>query len=215
MNTAQTFTFLLMTLILGLSGCASPVAVARNFPLGDRWEVIAADLARETALSEGTRLDGRPLYVQTGQEGVALHQGFRNLMITHLVNMGLPVSDAPFGALKIDYETQIVRHDSPMPASQPGTLEVLPGGILVARSPASGSESPRIEPGAAGGAVTDADLATSHFSSPTHIELVVTTSIVDNGRFVMRKSAVYFVEELDMTLFRHPMPTKTLEVTGQ
>jgi len=69
MNLTQPLSILLLT----LAGCASPVPVVRNFPVSDQfkvrathhWDVIADDVAEQTALSLAERgwLAGRILHV--------------------------------------------------------------------------------------------------------------------------------------------------------
>lgn len=232
MNLTQPLSILLLALVL--AGCASPVPVGRNFPVSDQykvrathhWDVIAGDVAEQTALSLTERdwLAGRTLHVESPHPGIAFQQGFCNFMITQLVNRGLPVVEAPQGALIVSYETQVVRHASPRPGFAPGGLTALTAGVMVGRNLILGTPSPWVAGGVLLGTTAAMDLAANQLTRPTQTELIVTTSITDNGRFMLRKNDVYYVEDLDISLFvapppppqpTPPMPTKVLEVIGQ
>lgn len=122
-------------------------------------------------------------------------------MITHMVNRGLSVSNTAQGAVEVAYETQIVRHASDRPVYIPGALTTLTGGVIVARSLAISSPSPWVAGGVGLGAAAAIDLAAGHVAAPTNTELIVTTSITNDGIFVMRKSDVYYIEDEDVDLF--------------
>ncbi len=213
MNVKRPFPILLLALIL--AGCSSPAPVARNFPAEiqykvrstHHWDIIALDVASQTLNTLHDRqLLGRDVYVQRLEKDVPFLHGFRNFLITHLVNGGASVVDSPAGALEINYDTQLVWHASPRETYAPGALTVLTGGILVLRS----NPNPVT---LLGGAVA-ADLARDVLTAPTHTELAVNTYIKDNGRFIMRKSDTYYVEDNDKHLFMPPMQTRNLEVTN-
>jgi len=206
----------LLLLALTLSGCSSPVPVARNFSADmqykvrsiHHWDIIAADVANQTLSTlHDDRLMGRDVYVQRLDQDVPFLHGFRNYLITHLVNGGASAVDSPAGALEINYDTQLVWHASPRETYAPGLLTVLTGGILVLRS--------NPNPATLLGAAVAADLAKEILSAPTHTELAVNTHIKDNGRFIMRKSDTYYVEDMDKRLFMPPTPIRNLEVTDK
>jgi len=214
MNLKQPLLLLLLTLIF--SGCSSPAPVARNFPADmqykvrsiHHWDVIAADVANQTLNTlHDRRLMCRDVYVQRLDQDVPFRHGFRNYLITHLVNGGASVVDSPAGALEINYDTQLVWHASPRETYTPGLLTILTGGVLVLRS--------NPNPATLMGGAVAADLAKEILSAPTHTELAVNTHIKDNGRFIMRKSDTYYVEDIDKRLFMPPTPTRNLEVTDK
>ncbi len=123
-----------------------------------------------------------------------------------MVNQGLPVADSPQGAVEVSYETQVVHHASDRPYFVPGKLTALTGGVMVVRSLAVSSPSPWVVGGLGLGAAAALDVAAGHVAAPTNTELIVTTSIVSDGMFVVRKTDVYYVEDEDVELFMAKQP---------
>lgn len=216
--------FTILSLTIGL-GCASPSPVAKNYPLttqykvqaSHHWDVIADDVASQTLSSIETKdfLKGRPLFVQTPHKDIPFQLGFQNFMITHLVNRGIPVSHNSRGAVEVSYVTQVVQHADYKGTYVPGALTALTGGVMVARSLAVSSPSPWVAGGVGLGGAMLLDVAAGNAASPTHTELIVTTSITDNGIYVMRKSDVYYVDDLDVGLFAPTEKGRDIGVVGK
>ncbi len=214
----KTTAIITMLALMGISGCASQVPVAENFALSYQkkikaayhWDVVADDVVAQTlsALNKKDFLQGRPLYIQAAPESTDFNKGFRNFLITRMVNRDLNVSDAPNGAVQVRYETQVVQHKSERTAYQPGTLTALAAGVLVARNIVRGSVAAQVA------GVLGLDVLQGHASGgPTKTELIVTTSITADSRFVMRKSDVYYLENADVDLFKENL--KNWKVVGQ
>lgn len=219
--------------LFSVTGCAlqSPVPVAENFPLSlqkkvrasHHWDVIADDVVSQTlkSLEAKDYLQGRAFFVRPVAQGKpTFDKAFRNFMITRMVNRGLPVSNSEAGSVEVQYETQVVQHQSDRPYYQPGAITVLTAGVLVARNLAVVEHSAQLVGGTLLGAAALADVAAGHASGgPTKTELIVTTSIVVDSRFVMRKSDVYYLEDLDVGLFNETaekeVVTKEWKVVGQ
>lgn len=206
-----------------LTACASPVPVAENFPMttqkkvraAQHWHIMADDIVSQTihSLKENDYLNGRALYVQA-EDGnhTPFDRAFRNFIVTDMVERGLPVSDKPDNAVTVLYETQIVKHNSDRPDYKPGLFTALTGGVMVARNVSNWSSGAQIA-GALGTAAA-VDVLAGKMASPTHNELIVTTSVVADNMFVMRKSDVYYVEDADVSLFDEAV-TKEWKVVGQ
>lgn len=193
-----------------MTGCASQVPVAENYPYSTQkkvraahhWDVIATDIARETqkAVSEGKVRATQPLFVVPPQENTAFTRAFHNFLVTRLVREGLTVTEDRRGALEVRYETQVVRHESDRYAHRPGTLTALVAGILVGRNVHTWDAT---EKGLGALALAaGADVAIGDAASVTKTELLVTTSIIDAGRYALRKSDVYYIEDEDGSLYR-------------
>lgn len=192
------------------TGCASQVPSAENHPLTSQkkvkaahhWDVIAADIAQETKsiLSQGASPANQPIFVAPSLESTAFTRAFHNFLVTRLVRQGFNVTEERAGALEVRYETQVVRHNSDRYAQRPGTLTALVAGILVGRNVHTWDAT---EKGLGALALAAGlDVAAGHAASVTKTELLVTTSILDAGRYVMRKSDVYYIEDEDGSLYR-------------
>ena len=129
-----------------------------------------------------------------------INQAFRPLLITRMVGRGLPVANEKVpGAIGLEYETQLVRHNSSRYAHVPGTFTTLASGIWVFRDLIIGNTA-AMPAGLAVGAL--ADYGAGHFAGgATPTELLITSSIVMEKKYVMRKSDIYYIEDADVTLF--------------
>lgn len=219
----------LIAVALTTAGCASQVPVAETYPVSyqkkakaaHHWDVLAADVVSQTeaSLEKNNYLDGRILYVMPPQEKTIFNKAFGNFLVSQLVNRGLPVSPSREGAVTVQYETQVVKHNSDRPNYSPGMLTTLTAGILVARDIALyASAESQVMGGMA--LVGLADLGFGHLAGgPTKTEVIVTTSITADERFVMRKSDIYYLEDVDASLFvEPPLPAPTVKpwkVVGQ
>lgn len=191
-------------------GCASQVPLAENYPLtsqkkvmaAQHWDVIASDIAQETKaiLSQGNFQANQPIFVAPSPESTDFTRAFHNFLVTRLVRHGLNVTEQRAGALEVRYETQVVRHNSDRYAHRPGTLTALVAGILVGRNVHTWDAT---EKGLGALALAAGlDFVIGHHASVTKTELLVTTSLLDAGRYVMRKSDVYYIEDEDGSLYQ-------------
>lgn len=129
-----------------------------------------------------------------------------------MVNRGFPVNvckDAtrPVGfaqeasEVEVQYDVQLVQRRARNPLYRPGDLTALAAGVVVARSIGvshfDGDEGSMLGLGLA--AITDAWLGTR--AKPTKTEIIVTTTIAENNRFLMRRSDVYYVPDQDAHLY--------------
>lgn len=200
-------------MLLLAAGCSSQVPLAVNHPLSSQlkikssqhWDVLADDVAAQTAafLQHEPRKEGassqKPIYLAAPQQPSAFDRAFQNFLVTRMVNRGLLVSSRNGGGIELSYETQLVRHESPRYAHAPGTLTTLGAGVWVVRELVQGSFA--AFPGAMG-LTALADWGIGKFAgAPSSTELIVTTSITSEHRFVFRKSDIYYIEAEDGDLF--------------
>jgi len=57
-------------------------------------------------------------------------------------------------------------------------------------------------------------IAATNSGGPTHTELILTTTVSTGGRYLARKTDVYYVEEADTSLFASLVPHRTVKVVG-
>ena len=209
---------LLSSVVLTAVGCASPQPVAENFPLSyqkvartaKHWDIVAEDVVSQTAgvLASTQGLQGRSVFVPPTVRNTAFDATLRDFLINRMVDRGVAVSVCPAGGtgmisnpdVNVRYETRILGH-ADISNYRPGLLTALAGGIFVGRSIAESDVHPDTVGVAAFGLLALADIAASHITKPTHTELVITTTIAENNRFLMRRSDVYYVPDGDINLF--------------
>jgi len=197
-----------------------PDASLRKAKSAEHWNVIAGDVASQTAgLRNRPELQGKPLYVSPSGDNSDFSRGFQSMLISKLVNGGMNVATRPEGALQVTYEAQVVRHLAGQGDYQPGTVAALAGGILVAREIAIGSASSTAKAVGVTAVIAGADLLVAHakLHSATNTEVIITTSLIDNNKYLMRKTDVYYVEDAEGVMFEAPFrpQLRTMGVTGQ
>lgn len=211
---------LLSALPVFIIGCASPVPVAQNFPrsyqkvarTAHHWDVVARDVAMQTGkmVSASRQLQARDLYVPVGERNSFFDSTFREFLVDHMVNSGMqvlacPPGPAPAGfeqapAVTVHYDTRVVRHEE-MPRYQPGLMTALATGIYAMHGVAKlDNGDARVVGAIAGIAGVDAWLA--QMPDETRTELIITATIQEGNRFVMRRSLIYYVPDGDWELFR-------------
>jgi hypothetical protein len=199
--------------------CSAPTPVAQNFPLtyqgvartAKHWDVVADDMVAQTAtyLSSVEALKSRAVFIQPTERNTVFDASLRDFMINHMVDRGIAVSvcSSPGGAgmiegrdVQVRYETRIIGH-ADMPHYRPGVLTALAGGIFVGRMIGTSGIS-RDAAGVLGfGAAAAADFLIGDLPRATHTEIVVTTTIEESNRFIMRRSDIYYVPDGDARLF--------------
>jgi len=198
----------LLLVALLATGCATEVPIPKTYPLSSQhklksahhWDVIAKDAAQQVASGlVKHNLATTPVVVSTQQTDAPFQKGFRNFLITHLVDLNQPVvqKDAD---VEVQFETQIVRHASERQASIPGELTVLTAGVIVVRQAVLNWGENSIKAGALGLAGL-ADWGKGHATGVTKTEVIVTTSLMRKGQYLMRKTDVYYLEDEDGALF--------------
>ncbi|GFO67299.1 hypothetical protein GMLC_08780 [Geomonas limicola] len=209
--------------LLTAFGCASRVPVAVNHSLttqkkakaAHHWDVLAEDIAQQTKLAIADpkkNFPKKPIYIQPGGSS-SFDTAFRNFLITRMVNDGVPVTAEPREGLAIGYDTQLVRHDSSRYTHIPGSLTALAAGVWVIRDLAAGAAADAAP--ATLGLTALADYALGHYAGgATHTELIVTTTILDQSRYIFRKSDIYYLEDEDTGLFSGEAPARQVKQLG-
>lgn len=200
-------------LLLSMSlttGCMSRVPLAMNHQISvqkkakatHHWDLLAADVADQviTLLMKKGLLGGNSIYVENMEPESQFGTTFRELLITQLVNKDVKVStEKTAGTIDINFETQIVSHNSSRYTPVPGLISMLTAGIWVVRDAAA--YNPTAIPVTAGGAVL-VDYGRSLYAGPeTNTEVLVTTSILHELQYAFRKTDIYYIEPEDSYLF--------------
>lgn len=181
------------------------------------WEVLANDIANQI----NRELIDRdylvtPVYVRHTcglpdgcgpGETFAFDEGFNDLLVSQLVRFGVPTQAAmEEGGLVVDYKVQVLYHQTTRYQwPQPGVITALTAGILVFRN------APGEVLALATAAAVDAARATSVING--HYEVIITTSIVDNNRYIMRSSNIYYINDADFWHYQQNSPAMEIELT--
>ena len=188
-----------------LAGCAmSPIPVAENFPLtvqkkvrsAGHWNLLSRDVVEQTvaSLQKAGAAPQSTVHVPLAVNASDFERAFHEMVITELVQKGWHVLPASNAALTLSYQSQVVRHNSERPHFVPGLMTTLTLGLYALHDVAP----------AAGGLMVAGSfdyLASINTGGPTHTELVLTTTVTGEGRYMSRKTDVYYVEESDASLF--------------
>lgn len=209
---------LVSSVVVTAVGCAAPQPVAENFPISyqkvartaKHWDIVADDVVSQTAgvLASAQELQGRGVFVPPTARNTVFDATLRDFLINRMVDRGVPVSVCPVGGagmisnpdVNVRYETRIIGH-ADISHYRPGLLTALAGGIFVGRSISEANVHPDTVGVASFGLLALADAAAGYVAKPTHTELVITTTIAENNRFLMRRSDVYYVPDGDVNLF--------------
>jgi hypothetical protein len=208
-----------------LVGCAtssttpsiSPAPVAEAFSTlpqkkllaAKQWGLIAADVAAQTkaALAKDDFLMGRPLYVAPFSKA-PFDQAFTNYMITSLVNAGVRVTDNPEVGVLLKYETQVIPHKISLDLANEGFTPVFTLGTAWGWVMRNAFVNNSLRLGVAGtltaAAALDYMRASDKKLSPTDVELLITTSIINNEQYLQRSTDAYYIEKADAELFTPP-----------
>ncbi len=141
-------------------------------------------------------------------ESFPFDEGFNDLLTTQLVNFGVPTRPEDDGkSLIVDYKVQVLYHQaSRYQWPRPGALTALTAGIMVFRN------APLELVAIAGAAAVDTLWSTTVING--HYEVIITTSIVDNNLYIMRKSDIYYINDPDFWHYRQVAPAGELELTS-
>ena len=201
-----------------LTACGTaPIPVATNFDYATQqkarsaghWDLMARDVVAQTL---GT-LDGvgvarnTAIYVALPQHASEFDKGFREFLVTKLVQSGVTVLDSARAAdLRLSYSTQVVVHQSDRPHFIPGQFTMLAGGLMAAYGLRHEHLDTQLL--ATLGLAGAADFANSvNAGGPTHTEVILTTSVKRKDQYLARKTDVYYLEDTDASLFlKHSVP---------
>ncbi len=210
--------FASIAILAALLGACSNQPVGTWYPISEQkkvsavhqWGLIADDAAEQTQslIKRSERLMNKSFYVAENSNS-HFDRGFRNYMVSNLVNRGISVAASKEGAIEVSYETQVVRHGASFDPSvfgyKPGMAT---GGVTafwVLRE-ASRSISP-----VGSAAIAAAGVDTYEALKPTGVELLLTTSIIQDGHYILRNTDAYYIEKADAYLFE---PCKSRSATG-
>lgn len=182
------------------------------------WDVLAADVANQinNQLIISDYVD-RAVYVKTtcGTDAVPcergqttqFNEGFRDLLITRLVNYGVPTSsDKKMTDIEVDYKVQVIYHASNRYTMAPGTLTALTAVISVFRNAPSTLQAMAL--------ATGIDLMNATSPTNGHYEVIITTSMVTEEKYLFRTSDIYYINDPDFWHYQNAPTGKTIQMVS-
>ena len=219
------FTTLICLFILGGNGCTripQPVTYdyteQQKMQAAHHWDVLANDVAnqiRETI--QRHKYTGTPVFVRTtcGTENTPckpgettqFNEGFRDLLITQLVNFCvLTNAEEDPNAIIVNYKVQVVYHrDNRYAARPPGILTALSTAVHVLRN------APVTIQAIAGAAFLDA--SESATDDAGHYEIIITTSMITGNKYLFRTSDIYYINDLDFWHYQNNAQSKDIQIS--
>lgn len=211
--------------VAALAGCAqSPIPVSGNFDLTEQkkvrsaghWQIISHDAVRETIkmLDESGVATNARVSLAAPEKPTEFDKVFHELLTTELVRSGRRVATGGQNALQLSYKAQLVVHNSPRPHFVPGIHTALTAGVYALY----GLRNQHLDTQLLGGlgVAAAADYGSSVGSGgPTATELILTTSAGTPDQILARKTDVYYIENVDATLFKQAPEFKTMKVVNQ
>lgn len=171
------------------------------------WGLLAEDIA--ALLQERFENEKIPASepIHIASFGTApFEKAFRELLITRMVEKGLAVSDRPCPLL-LDADIQMVTHSREIIRTPKGVYRSIAPGIYVKRDiPLAGLEGRARE---VEEVVQSAEMNTEAGRYTIVLpknEIMITTSLTSNGRYVMRNSAIYYIEDSDWSHYVRKTP---------
>lgn len=205
---------LLIVSSLFLAACVTAVPQSENFTstkqkktlAAQHWGLIANDAVSQTRLAlakQSIDKEKQPLYVADNTT-TDFSRAFRKYMIAGLIDAGFVVSAKKEGAIEVDYEAQVIRHASSFDPQafgyKPGMAIMGVTGFWILRDALrySSTIGKALATAGAAGAV---DYYNATNPSETGVELLISTSIVHNDRYVMLNADAYYIEKEEAWLF--------------
>lgn len=195
-----------------LTSCATQVPRALNSPsepqaklmVAQHWGGVAKDAVERTrwALSKkGVDLN-TPLYISENNNTVFDH-AFRKYLISHFIEAGSVVVTNNTNALELKFDSQVIMHAHAIRPNElgykPGMLTAGVAGFWILRDVFDGFGSGKaLESLALAGAV-DGYNATN--PSETGVEVLLTTSITHQDKYIMLNTDAYYIEKEESRLF--------------
>jgi len=182
------------------------------------WNVLANDVAnrineeliRQKYLSASVHVRhscGKP-GACGASETFPFDEGFNDLLTTQLVEFGVNTVVAPDNAsLLVEYKVQLVYHPADSRVwtwPKPGVHTALAAGIVVLRD----------APWELVAAAAALDAFRANYRASGQYEVIISTSIIDKKRYVMRSSDIYYIKNADFWQYRKANPAAEIQLTG-
>lgn len=213
--------FVLALVLAALTGCsrhASSLTGKASLEGTADWPVLAnhvadrinQELIRQHYLQTSVYINHSTKASGSAEAGsFPFDTAFNDLLTSNLVQFGVNTVNRPEQAqLVVDYKIQTVYH----PAAQstwrwpkPGVLIALAAGVVVLED----------APWELIGVATGADMYRANHYESGQYQIIITTTVRDKGRYVMRSSDIYFIDNADYWHYHQAPPAAEIRLTGR
>ena len=186
-----------------------PPSVQKKAQAVHHWDVLADDVAARIAdkISEWPAGE-HPIHVPA-TDASPFGQGFRKLLLTHLLDRGVTLSSEPTHVVLL-VDTQVVQHPSSDPVAMLPRTRLADGvdvsrdwpGQTIGGAPVAGVGVAAQGDAPAAPAVPGVPAA----GSAVRTEVLVTTSLESGKRYLARTADIYYLEPDDAPLFLPAAP---------
>jgi hypothetical protein len=184
------------------------------------WNVLAEDLANRinnelirsdflhspVYVKETCGNDAEPCAPETTSD---FNEGFRDLLITKLVDFGIPTSAGPDSeAIVVNYKVQLVHHHAQrLRTLRPGLITALTTAISVMRNAPAELLAISLAAGA--------DYGNTTYAKTTNLEAIISTSMIFRSKYLFRSSDIYYINSADYHHYRKDQKSaKEIRLTG-
>ncbi|MBU0944905.1 MAG: hypothetical protein KJ804_19425 [Proteobacteria bacterium] len=214
--------FFLLILLSGCTRIPQPASYAyseqQKMQAAQHWDILASDVANQinNQLIRSDYID-KAVFVKTtcGSDAIPCEQGatsqfnegFRDLLITRLVHFGVPTSiEKKLSDIEVNYKVQVIYHSTSSSSVPPGVLTAITAAVSVLRHVPSDIQSIALAAGL--------DLANSAAPRIGHYEVIITTSMVANEKYLFRTSDIYYINDPDFWHYQITPQGKTIQMVS-
>lgn len=202
-----------LLIVLSLAvGCQSQIPSVEHFDRSSQrkmqsaqhWDVLAQETAKlvSDTIIEKSEARNIPIFVKRPTDS-AFSLGFYDLLKSRLVEKELPLSVTQEDALILEYRVMLVRNSDRYQRPPPGMLTALPLGVLAVHT-AFASAAPWALWAAAAGVGLAADVGVGMIGDESNREVIITTALTYNNRYLMHTSSTYYINDPDWRQFAVP-----------
>jgi hypothetical protein len=174
-----------------------PLTTQEKIQAVHHWDLIAGHTAGlvKNGLQASYPRRVRAIYV--APSGVTpFEKAFHALLITHLFEEGLSVSNDPKDNLILSFDIELVKHPTRLIGIDSDVYDALGPGLIVRTGP----PVPEARKDASRDYLVSRTTRLSNetgdhvFTLPEN-EIILTTSLTQNGSYMMRKSSIYYIDD--------------------
>ena len=171
------------------------------------WDILAADVASRLKQHLTTAsLSDQAINVVPNTTS-AFEQGFEDLLITQMVEQGLDIRANNNERLKLTFHTQVVSHHdrdyiSPEAPGKYTALALIATGVWAAVNVGASTDALIAAAVIGTGLALDINEGSAaanagNISDVTNKEVIISISLMDGDKYLMRKTGIYYINEPD------------------
>lgn len=180
-----------------------PLNTQMKMQAAHHWNLLASNTARRTAKILGIKrlmLESGVYVVPSGT--TPFEKAFRELLITHLVENGIRVTDSPENQVLLSTDLQIIRHHRRIVRAPAGMYRSFAPGLFLKADQLFPLHSLESAENSIGMAKVNVEAGVYTVALPSN-EVIITTSLVFGGDYLARNSAIYYIDDPDWWHYEH------------